>query len=746
MSGDVTTFHNDNSRAGANLQETTLTPANVKDSTFGRVGSLQTDGKVDAQPLYLSNVAIPNQGTHNVVYVATENDSVYAFDADNGQVLWHDGPSGTATSLLPAGQTPLMAADFPKAAITDRLGILDTPVIDPATNTLYVVATSESKDNGGFSAHHEILALDTTTGALKASHAIDSSITFPGENPVGNGNNVVFHPEYQKERVALTLVNGVVYTGWTALVFGPPYTGWLIGFNANDLSVASVLNINPNGAPVSDSPAGTSGSDFWNSGDGFAADNAGNLYDTTSNGPFDASKGDYGDTFLKVATSGGSTKITDYFTPYNQQFFADKDLDVGSSGVIVLPDMTDASGKTVHLAITGSKGGDIYVADRDNMGGFNASTNANHQFIANGLGAAEANSPAYYNGTVYFGALGQPLTAWTFTNGVLSSSPTSSTSVKFSYPGTSASISADGNANGIVWAVYNDPTEAVLYAYDASNLANELYDSNQAGFGRDQFGPDKTFITPMIANGKVYVGTPTGVVVFGLLPTATEPPPSSSNPTPSPGILVPAFASPNPLVGGLDLIGAVGTDAAFDESSLTYTWSTVSTPAFAPAPTFSGNGTNATKLVAVGLQAPGAYTFRVAVTDPAGLVATSDVTVNVGLSTPSVLVPAFSSSSQKVGKLGYLGAVGTDPVYGEPSLTYRWTTLVAPSKATATYNTQGKNGSKLVGVKFSKAGNYDIRVTIANPVGAGVISDVLVHVNPAQAARKPAGPKRPAKK
>ena len=757
MSVDVTTFHNDNSRDGANLQETTLTPSNVNSADFGRVGNLVTDGKVDAQPLYLSNVAIPGQGTHDVVYVATENDSVYAFDAASGQVLWHDGPSGTPTTSLPAGYTALQAKDFPSAAITGtELGMLDTPVIDPTTNTLYVVAASESQVNGTPTAHDEILAIDTTTGAIKASHWIDQSITYPGQNPVGNGSTLTFQPIYQKERVALTLVNGVVYTGWTALVFGPPYTGWLIGFNAGDLSVASVLNINPNGVPASHSPDLTSGSDFWNSGDGLAADAAGNLFDTTSNGPFDASLGDFGDSFLKLSTANNATKVADYFTPYDQQSLADLDIDFGSSGVLLLPDMTDASGNTLQLAISGSKGGNIYVVNRNSLGGNGTTGNYNYQTINNGLGAAEADSPAYYNGTVYFGALGQAMTAWSFTNGVLSSAPTSSTPGKFVYPGTSPSISADGNTNGIVWAVNNSTTNAVLYAYDASNLANELYDSNQAANGRDAFGPDSTFITPMIANGRVYVGTPTGVAVFGLLSsTMTPPPPPPPSPIggppvtpPPPTVVIPAYSSPNPVVGGLDLLGAVGADLYYGNSSLTYTWSTISAPASAPAPTFSANGTTSSNFIAFGVQTPGTYTFQVAMTDPGGLVTTSDVTETIGLSTPSVLVPAFTSAPPlHAGKPALLGVVGADPVYGEQSLTYTWVPLAGPSKGvTPTFSSQETNGSKLVGVKFPKPGIYAIRVSIENPAGQVVDNNLVVSVGPAVAAKKAAPPKRPSKK
>ena len=725
LNADVLTYQYNNSRTGADLQETTLTPANVNAGQFGLVSYIATDGKVDAQPLYVANLAIPNRGTHNVLFVATENDSLYAFDADNAALLWHDGPSGTPTSLLGPGETPVQANDsIASDQFGAELGILDTPVIDRTTNTLYVVAESRSMVGGSLAFHQRIHAIDITTGAERTPpRSIDPSITFPGANPVGNGSFVSFDPKQYKERDALTLANGVVYTGWTSNDDDPPYTGWVIGFRAGDLGVAAILNIDPNGTPPSSDKGGPSGGSFWNSGGGFAVDAAGNLYNASANGPFDAAVGDYGDSILKLSTANGLS-VSDYFTPYNQQHLSDIDADLGSSDVVLLPDLQDASGRTVHLAVTAGKDGSIYVVDRDNLGKFNATSNGQaHQVLAGVLAAPEADPAAYFNGRLYFGAFGQPLRAFNLTNSYLSAAPTSQTSLSFPYPGTGPTISANGNANGIVWAVENGYT-AVLHAYDANNLAVELYNSNQAANGRDHFWSDSKFIVPTVANGKVFVGATTGIAVFGLLPVR--------KPTPAPPrVLVPAFSTPAPLVGYSTLLGAVGSDAALGETSLSYTWSTVAKPPGAPTPAFSGGGSNACKLVAVGIAQPGTYTFRVTISDPLGQSTASDVTIAVGVPVPKIVIPAFSSASPNVGSPVLLGVIGSDPLFAESSLTYRWTTVAVPSGAgLPRFSSNATNGSKLVSLNLTKPGTYKFRVLVTNPFGEVASSDLTIVVAP----------------
>ena len=329
-----------------------------------------------------------------------------------------------------------------------------------------------------------------------------------------------------KERDALLLVNGVVYTSWASHSDVAPYTGWIIGFNANNLSLASVLNIDPNGAPTSSFLGDGSGNSFWNSGGGPAADAAGNIYNLSANGPFDPTlnaagfpaNGDYGDSYLKFTPTPGGLTVSDYFTVYNQQTTADDDEDIGSSG-LTLVDVTDSSGTSHQLMIGSGKDGNIYVVDTSNMGKFNPTSNNIYQELPGAVGGGEFGSPVAFNGQVYFGGVGATLRAFQFVNGKLQATPASQSSNTFGYPGTTPSISSDGNANGIVWAIDDGNSTAVLYAYDATNLSTMLYNSNQAPNGRDSVGPSNKFITPTIANGKVYVATADGVAVFGLLST-----------------------------------------------------------------------------------------------------------------------------------------------------------------------------------------------------------------------------------
>ena len=725
LSADVLTYHDDNARSSADLQETTLTPADVNSTDFGKVGFFAVDGKVDAQPLYVSNVAIPGQGVHNVVYVATENDSVYAFDAVTGAILWKDSARGGAQALLGAGETTVPATDYGADynQITPTIGITATPVIDPATNAIYVVAMSKAVVNGTSVYYQRIHALNLETGLDEVTpQQINQLIGYPGHGPDSNGTEVVFDPRQYSDRAALTLVNGVVYTGWSSHADEAPYTGWVIGFNAENLSVASVLNVDPNGVPAADNGVGTSGGTFWNSGDGFAADASGNLYNLTGNGPFDPAQGDYGDTFLKLSTANGLS-VGAYFTPSDQQMLSDDDLDLASSGVIVLPDQTNAAGQAVQLAIGSGKQGTIYVVARNAFGGYGTS-DVIYQEIAGQLPGGIYGSPAYYNGTVYFGPVGSQLRAFPIANALLATSPSSESIESFGYPGTSPTISANGTRNGIVWAAANGTT-AALYAYNASNLGDELYNSNQAANGRDQFGAGNKFITPMVANGHVYVATTDGVAVFGLLNQTPTTPVKAAPPT----VLVPAFPSQTYTVGGMDLLGAVGADTTYGESSLTYTWSVTSTPSGAPTPALGPNGTNASKLIAQGIAYPGTYGFRVKITAPDGQSVISDVSVLATVPQPLVAVPAFASPNQAVGGGNFLGVVGTDQAFPASDLTYTWFPIALPAGATApTLSGNGTNRTNLISVAYSKPGTYSFRVVIVNPFEQSIYSDVTVNV------------------
>jgi outer membrane protein assembly factor BamB len=481
-----------------------LTLANVNSTSFGKLRFLSTDAKVDAQPLYLASVMIGG-ASHNVAYVVTENDSVYAFDVDTGATLWQ-------TSVLSSGETTSDQPPYGCGQVYPTIGITSTPVIDRtagAHGTIYLVAMSKTTATSVF--HQRLHALDVTTGSELLSGPVDISATYPTL-----GGTTTFDPAQYEDRAALLLSGGVIYTSWSSHCDRPPYTGWIIAFSQQTLARTAVLNVGPNGTGM--------GPAIWMAGGGPAADSSGNVYLLTANGAFETAldssgfpnQHDYGNSFLRLSTAGGALAVADYFTMYNTVSESAQDVDLGSGGILLLPDATDSGGATRHLAVGAGKDGNLYVVDRDSMGKFTAGTNGNYQVLTGVLGGGIWSTPAYFNNTVYYGPTNSTLRAFSVSQAKLSGSATSMSSMNFVSPGTAPAISANGTANGILWA-HENSNPAVLHAFDASNLANELYNSSQAPNGRDQFGAGNKFITPMIADGKVFVGTTNGVAVFGLL-------------------------------------------------------------------------------------------------------------------------------------------------------------------------------------------------------------------------------------
>lgn len=504
---NVVTFHNDFSRTGQNLSESILTPGNVNVTTFGKVGFFSVDGQVYAQPLYVSNVAIPNQGTHDVLYVATENDTVYAFDAITGAELWQVsvlGPGETASDNRGCGN------------LSPEIGVTATPTIDRnrgANGAIYIVAMS--KDGSG-NYYQRVHALDITTGAELFGGPTTIQASYPGTGDNSSGGNVMFDPGYYMDRPGLLLVNGQVYTAWGSHCDFRPYTGWIMAFDEQTLAMTSVLNITPNGSEGG----------IWQSGGGLAADATGNIYAIGGNGTFETtlnangfpSQQDFGNAFLKLSSSGELT-VTDYFTPFDTIEESDDDVDFGSGGAMLLPDLTDTNGNVWHLTLGSGKDGNLYVLNRDSMGKFNPVNDTIYEEI-DGVFQYPGNFsvPAYFNNAVYFGAAGNPMMAFGVTGAEIATPPLSEAINSLAWPGATPSISANGTAAGIVWTIEYNGTNAVLHAYDATNLSNELYNSNQAPGGRDQFGPGVKFVTPSIANGRVFVAANSGVAVFSLLP------------------------------------------------------------------------------------------------------------------------------------------------------------------------------------------------------------------------------------
>ncbi len=496
------TYKNDVLRTGQNLTESVLTPSNVNSASFGLLRNLMVDGNVDAEPLYLSQLSIGGTA-HDTVYVATENDSVYAFDADTGTALWH-------VSLTASGETP--SDDHGCGQITPQIGVTSTPVIDPSAGphgTIFVVAMTKDASSNY---HQRLHALDVTTGAELSGGPVEITATY---------GSTSFDPGQYAERAALLLENGTIYTSFTSHCDDAPYGGWIIAYSESTLAQTGVLNVAPG---ASGSGYANEGPSIWMSGGGPAADASGNVYVLTGNGVFDTtlnakgfpSGGDYGNSFVKISSSNGALAVADYFTMSNEVSESQSDTDLGSGGVMLLPDLTDSTGTVRHLAVGAGKDGNLYVVNRDAMGEFNSSSNNIWQELDGVLDGGIWSTPAYFNGTVYYGPQSGPLLAFSVTNAHLSSSPTSRTATQFEYPGTFPVISANGTSNGIVWA-YESAGTAVLHAYDATNLATELYNSNQAANGRDQFGAGNKFIAPTVADGKVFVASTDSVAVFGLL-------------------------------------------------------------------------------------------------------------------------------------------------------------------------------------------------------------------------------------
>jgi len=499
----VFTHHNDNGRTGQNLNETVLTKTNVNAATFGKLASYSIDGIAHASPLYVAGVNIPGLGLRNVVYVATEHDGLYAFDADGRSAtpLWQK-------SFLGPGVTTVSSADVGEFFdITPEIGITGTPVIDQGTKTMYVVVKTKEGSNNFVQRLH---ALDIATGAEKLGGPVVIQATVPGTGAGSASGQLPFSSLRENQRTALLLYNGVVYMGFGSHGDNQPYHGWLLGYNATTLQRVLTYTSTPNGE----------GGGIWQSGGGLVIDAVGNLYFATGDGTFNFNSGgsDIADSFMRFNLSTG---VADFFTPKDQAFLDTNNLDLDAGGMILLPDQPGAH---PHLLVSAGKNGTIYVVDRDNMGGYSTSTNHNVQTLDNifPFGTplpGNYSSPVYFNGTVYFGPVSDVVQAFRLTNGLLSTSPTSTTSQSYPYPGGALAISANGTSNGILWTVRKNGSSAgTLHAYDAANLANELYNSDQAPLSRDSLAdPAAKFSIPLVVNGRVYVASEGRFTIYGLL-------------------------------------------------------------------------------------------------------------------------------------------------------------------------------------------------------------------------------------
>ncbi len=502
----VTTYHNDNYRTGSNSQEAILTVSNVTTQSFGKRATFAVQGYVYAQPLYLPGLTIGGT-SHNVVFVATEHDQVYAFDVNSGQQLWR-------TNFLATGGfryviSPVSSGDVGCGDLVPEIGITGTPVIDTATGTMYLVAKTKVYDSliHTTSFYQTLHALDIKTGLDKVA-PVPISATYPGNGTGSVGGILTFDPLVEAQRSSLLLLKGQVFITWASHCDLGAYHGYIMSFNESTL-VRSGLYV--------DTPNGYEGG-FWGGGAGPSADSGGSIYVSTGNGRYDGGP-DFGDSVLRLIwpTIGRGISLSDYFTPWNQQTLDYNDADFGSGGAMLIPDQPGTT--YPHLLVLVGKEGTIDLVNRDNMGHFHSGSDSQIvQTLQYAIGGVWG-SPAFWNNTAYFGGSYDHLRAFAFDSHLEKLSFSSDSPEYFNFPGSTPSISSNGTSNGIAWIIENDTYgggNAVLRAYDATNLGNELYNSEQNP-GRDRLGLAVKFTVPTIADGHVFAGAENQVVMYGLL-------------------------------------------------------------------------------------------------------------------------------------------------------------------------------------------------------------------------------------
>lgn len=511
------TFKNDTMRTGQNLNEVALTTGNVNQNQFGKLFTYTVSGYVFAQPLYVQGVNIPGKGTYNVVYVATEGDIVYAFDADNingdgSTPLWE-----TNFTNASAGITTVPASDVETGTdIPVQVGITATPVIDPAINTIFVLARTKVVSGTTTSYVHTLHALSMTTGEEQSGSPVEISATVNGIGSGSVGGKVSFDGLRENPRPAMLVVNGTVYMAWASLEDITPYHGWIMGYNETTLQQVTAICTTPNGDDGG----------IWQGGGGIAADAEGNVFITTGNGTFDAnvSGEDYGMSVLKYSATDGALSVSAYFAPYNQVALTGLDWDLSSGGIMLLPDQ---AGTYPHVMLAAGKGSSVYELNRDALGGYSATADQNLLTVPAVIGQTEegsgnrAGGPAYWQGQVFYAGSNTDPMQFSLQGSLISTIPIAQSTHKYGYPGGSPTISANGNTNGIVWIVQTDKYassgNAILRAFDGANVSRELYDSSQDS-SRDKPNAAVKFVVPTVANGKVYLGTETALDVYGLLP------------------------------------------------------------------------------------------------------------------------------------------------------------------------------------------------------------------------------------
>jgi len=514
----VLTYHNDDMRTGANTPETILNPSNVNVSTFGKLHSFPVDSLVYGQPLYVPNLQIAG-GLHNAVFVMTENNSVYAFDADYkvSTPLWH---THVGTPVPCSANQPVPGSNCNSVYLTSVIGITATPVIDLTQGThgaIYVEARTDPNNAGKY--FHVLHKYDLSTGKDMSGSPVVIKGSVHGNGRDNVNGIVTFNQKSENDRGALLLANGIVYVPFASINDAPIFHGWIFGYDATTMTRRYVFNTTPNKSTNQGGDGEQGG--IWN---GTITADANNIFTATGNGTWDNTVRDWGNTYLRLQPGTSTLKVLDYFTP-NALAFDNNDTDLGTNAAILLPDQT---GTYPHVTVGGDKNGTVYVVNRDNMGKYHSSGDQILQELPGAVGvhvhnAGDCNdthndcnygTAAYWNGNVYFSGVNDNVKAFAIANGQLSG-PTSKSPTTYGFPGSTPSVSANGTTNGILWVV--QPIISILHAYDATNLANELYNSTQASGGRDSLGSNTKFAPPTVVNGKVYIGTKNALVVYGLL-------------------------------------------------------------------------------------------------------------------------------------------------------------------------------------------------------------------------------------
>src|SRR5579862_3908453 len=702
----VLTQHNNNARTGQNTSETILNTSNVNVNQFGKLFAMPADGQIYAQPLYVPGVTI-NGGVHNVVILATENDSVYAYDADlSGAPLWQASMVDAAHGAG-ANETALQSATTTGCTdLLPQVGITSTPVIDPTSKTVYV----EAKSTDGTNYFHRLHALDLLTGNEKSPGPVKIAATVSGTGDGSLNGQLSFDNLHQLNRPGLLLLNGTIYIAYASHCDGGPYHGWLLAYDEATFARKSVYVTTPNG--------GLGG--FWMTGDGVAADASGNIFIPSGNGTFDNTKVpvETGDTILKLGTANQILALLDYFTPEEQSTLDTHDEDLGSGGVLLLPDQP---GSFPHILVEAGKEGRIYVVNRDQM-----TTNNSHYCSGcssdpeiieeSGIPAVGAggfgmfNSAAYWNNTLYFWGVTDVMKSIPVTNGLPDFGHVTRGSIGTDFPGAGISVSSNGTTAGsaIVWAIDSSqygspgpgPGPAILYAFDATNIPTVLYSSAQNA-GRDAAGNAVKFTVPTVANGKVYVGSSTRVDVYGLL---------GANPLPQ----ISSISPPSATAGG----------AAFTLTISGTGFVSGATVNFDTNPAITPSSVTSTQIVATipATDITTAATVNVTVTNPAGGGTSNAQTFTIN--NPAPKATSLSPTSATAGGAAFTltlngtGFVSTSVVGFNGAA--KTTTLVSATQVTAA----------ITAADIATAGTATVTVTNPAP-GGGTSGNLSFTINPA---------------